>query len=250
MRKKMGMSLLCLFLLCLVVGCGTKREEEPKETVYYQVSFNSNGGTEIGTVRIRENGLVPEPNTPYKEGYSFLGWYYEDRPFPFDTPITSDLVLEARWRATSSNKHPSNSNTTDDSYALVPNCIGEDSSEAETELERLGLLVTLSTQTVSNLDYPNAKEGTIISQSSAPNTRLLKGSVITLTVAEVEILYPDFTDGSYTVEDVQNFGKQYGVVIRVVYSENPENSGHILLQSRKARSKVINGSTLTITVAR
>ena len=48
---------------------------------------------------VAEGSQVPEPDAPRRSGYSFLGWYIAgtSTKYDFTTPVTSDLVLEARW---------------------------------------------------------------------------------------------------------------------------------------------------------
>ena len=67
---------------------------KPKE---YNISFNTNGGNEISAQVIKENALVTRPNDPTKENYEFMGWYFNGAPFSFDTKITKDMVLNAKW---------------------------------------------------------------------------------------------------------------------------------------------------------
>ena len=46
--------------------------------------------------------LVPEPEDPVRNGYWFAGWYTADGTlYDFETPVTEDFVLTARWRAES-----------------------------------------------------------------------------------------------------------------------------------------------------
>ena len=63
----------------------------------YTVTFNSDGGSEVKRKRVAENGSVIEPTEPTKEGYNFLGWYLNDAEFDFNTKITSDITLIAKW---------------------------------------------------------------------------------------------------------------------------------------------------------
>lgn len=64
----------------------------------YTVSFHSVGGTYITSTRVLANQKIEEPITPKKEGYAFLGWYNGDTIFDFNTGITSNLNLEAKWQ--------------------------------------------------------------------------------------------------------------------------------------------------------
>lgn len=43
------------------------------------------------------NGKTSAPDTPVKSGYRFAGWYSGDAKWNFDTPVTENLTLTAKW---------------------------------------------------------------------------------------------------------------------------------------------------------
>ncbi len=61
----------------------------------YTVMFASDNDV-IETQTITENDLAVS-FTPVKEGYEFIGWYDNETLFDFNTPITDDVMLEAKW---------------------------------------------------------------------------------------------------------------------------------------------------------
>ncbi len=63
----------------------------------YQVTFDTDGGNIINSLMIKENAKIIQPEDPVKDGYIFDGWYYQNQLFDFDTKITTDIVLKARW---------------------------------------------------------------------------------------------------------------------------------------------------------
>jgi uncharacterized repeat protein (TIGR02543 family) len=65
--------------------------------VKYTIRFENEG--EVKTYTVEKDGLVIEPNEPTKEGYVFLGWYLDDNKFDFNTPITKNIVLKAKFVA-------------------------------------------------------------------------------------------------------------------------------------------------------
>lgn len=65
--------------------------------IKYDITFETNGGSLVETCSVDEDGLIIKPEDPVREGYVFLGWYYNGELFDFSTPVTSDMVLEARW---------------------------------------------------------------------------------------------------------------------------------------------------------
>ena len=75
----------------------TKKVTTSTTTKSYKVSFNSNGGSSINTIRVKENGKVKLPEPPVREGYKFIGWYYRGVEFDFNTKIKQDYILIAKW---------------------------------------------------------------------------------------------------------------------------------------------------------
>ena len=87
--KKIVLSLVLLMcVFAISVGCGTNE---------YTVKFNSYGGTDIASQKVKEGETAKRPEDPTKEGFIFLDWYLEDSVFDFNTPITSNIVLNALW---------------------------------------------------------------------------------------------------------------------------------------------------------
>lgn len=68
-------------------------------TTYYDVSFDSNGGTAVDTQKNVQYGTTAtKPENPTREGYRFLGWFTKDgEAFDFSTPITKSMTLTAKW---------------------------------------------------------------------------------------------------------------------------------------------------------
>ena len=63
----------------------------------YTVKFDSNGGTAVPELIVNHGEKVIEPEKPTKEGHNFLGWYKDGAEFNFETPITEDITLTAKW---------------------------------------------------------------------------------------------------------------------------------------------------------
>jgi len=73
---------------------------------------------------------------------------------------------------------------------------------------------------------------------------------IVLHIPNVAAKYPDFTDGSYTVEDVQKFCEKYNISLEIKHEENSSyDEGTILKQSRPEGYTITNGTVFMITVA-
>ena len=53
-----------------------------KKIVYYEVKFKT----------------ISYPSHPSRSGYTFEGWYYNNKEFDLNTPITSDMTITAKWK--------------------------------------------------------------------------------------------------------------------------------------------------------
>lgn len=88
-----------IITLLAVSSCqsGTTEKTDAKSNVH-TVSFNSNGGTPISSVEVRDGQKVTEPNAPTRENYVFLYWEHNNRKWSFSmTNITEDITLSALW---------------------------------------------------------------------------------------------------------------------------------------------------------
>lgn len=68
--------------------------------VYYTVSFDTMGGSETDSARVRANGTAEEPEEPVKAGFVFDGWYTDrecTQKFDFTSRITRSMTLYAKW---------------------------------------------------------------------------------------------------------------------------------------------------------
>ena len=66
-----------------------------KPEKYYTVTFDADGEKE--SVSVKEGEKASEKEAPQKEGYTFLGWYLEDQKYDFETPVSTDITLCAKW---------------------------------------------------------------------------------------------------------------------------------------------------------
>lgn len=68
------------------------------EVTKYTVTFDSNGGSSVQSVTINEGEKVTKPADPTKDGYIFLGWFLNDVLYNFDTVVTNNITLVAKWQ--------------------------------------------------------------------------------------------------------------------------------------------------------
>jgi len=62
------------------------------------VTFNTDGGSAVEAVKVKENSKLSEPVKPTKEGYLFNEWTLDGVTYDFNTPVTKDIELKATWR--------------------------------------------------------------------------------------------------------------------------------------------------------
>ena len=65
----------------------------------YKVTFDTNGGNTISSVKVKKNELVTKPTDPVKDGYTFKEWQVNGTTFDFTSPITSNTTITAVWEA-------------------------------------------------------------------------------------------------------------------------------------------------------
>jgi uncharacterized repeat protein (TIGR02543 family) len=73
----------------------------------YSITFDSNGGSPVNEIITDGKSEIQMPQNPTREGYDFLGWFYDDITFlnPFstnsliDNPISDNLTIYANWDA-------------------------------------------------------------------------------------------------------------------------------------------------------
>ena len=63
----------------------------------FTVTFDTDGGSAIKSVKVKENETVTKPTDPTKDGYNFLGWYLDNKEYDFNTKVTKDIILVASW---------------------------------------------------------------------------------------------------------------------------------------------------------
>ncbi|MDR2711858.1 MAG: InlB B-repeat-containing protein, partial [Clostridiales bacterium] len=67
----------------------------------HTVTFYSNDGSAVVSQTVEDKGQAEKPKDPTKTGFDFAGWYdnaaLSGSAYNFDTPITDDLDLYAKW---------------------------------------------------------------------------------------------------------------------------------------------------------
>ena len=126
---------------------------------------------------------------------------------------------------------------------------GKNYLEVQGALKALGLDVKTEEQEVEN--PKDHKEGEVVGQDVEPGQKVPVGTTITLYYAKVDEVYPDFTNGSYSVDEVQSFCDEHGVTLEIEYEESSDHKeGDIIYQSRAKDSVVAAGAKFKIKVAK
>ena len=76
------------------------RELEKPAPVKHAASFDTAGGSSVAPQTVEHGGKLAKPLDPTRAGYDFAGWFADTAltmPWDFDSPVTSDLTLFAKW---------------------------------------------------------------------------------------------------------------------------------------------------------
>lgn len=91
MKKRLLSLLGIIFAAILLVSCGKKT---------FEVDFDLNGGTSeaIAVQKVKDGGLVTEPNDPERVGHTFEGWTFGDELWNFGSDkVKGKTTLVASW---------------------------------------------------------------------------------------------------------------------------------------------------------
>lgn len=79
---------------------------------FYNVEFYPNNG-EGNTTQIVQSGQTVNPINPVRQGYELEGWILvsTNEVYDFNTPVISDIQLQARWKLINEENNITNPNT-------------------------------------------------------------------------------------------------------------------------------------------
>ncbi len=109
-KKNIFLGVLVAGMVFSIAGCKKdKKKTEPEnptppvtEQQTYTVTFDSKGGTAVAKATTNTDGKVAKPENPTKTDFDFGGWFTDSEcqnAFDFDTKITQDTTLYAKWTA-------------------------------------------------------------------------------------------------------------------------------------------------------
>ena len=133
---------------------------------------------------------------------------------------------------------------------VIENYVGKNYIEVKTILENnYGLHVVIEqTEVPDDKEYDKQE---IIRQDLEVGTEVPKGTNITLYIPEDIVEYPDFMDGTWTENDIQQFCDKHNVNVKFEYTSEPGyQEGEIVDQNRSKGTPIIEGYPIVITIAR
>ncbi len=68
------------------------------QEVSYNVTFNSNGGTEVSSQLVKKGEKANKPTDPTKDGYNFIEWLDGNSKYDFNAVVMQDIKLDASWK--------------------------------------------------------------------------------------------------------------------------------------------------------
>lgn len=69
------------------------------EVKKYTVTFDSNGGSKVSSKEVTSGSKVSKPSNPTRTGYKFSGWTLNNKAYDFNSKVTSNITLVAKWTA-------------------------------------------------------------------------------------------------------------------------------------------------------
>lgn len=70
---------------------------EKKAQEVFTVTFNSDGGSSVKKQSVKDGTKAAAPKNPTKKGYTFAGWYNGKAKYNFNSAVTKNLTLKAKW---------------------------------------------------------------------------------------------------------------------------------------------------------
>ena len=103
--KKVVLKSLVVIAAAIIFGAATsscgKNGNDDNVVKEFTVTFNSNQGTPVEPIKVKEGELAPKPDNPARTNHTFIGWYKElggINEWNFETDrVNSDIILYAKW---------------------------------------------------------------------------------------------------------------------------------------------------------
>jgi len=121
--------------------------------------------------------------------------------------------------------------------------------EIKAALEAKKIYVTIDKKSVE--DKTLYKENEIIEQSVEPGSELKEGEQIILIIPDIVSTYPDFKDGTWTIDKIRDFCAEYKLKLNIKEEERLDIKEGVIIDTNKTKEdRIVEGVTLTITVSK
>lgn len=141
----------------------------------------------------------------------------------------------------------------------VEDYTGKNYLEVKGKLEAYGINVIIEKKEMEVDSDEDYETNIIMDQSVKKGDHLSKGDNITLYIPDIKNLYPDFTDGTYSVSDIIDFANEYKLKLKFIDKDSKtisitsENANEyadykILTQNRATGTKVTENASFTIKI--
>ena len=68
-----------------------------QEITEYTIFFDSNGGSNVDTIKVKAGTKLNKPKDPTRNGYTFIEWQYNGKAYDFENAVNSNMELFAKW---------------------------------------------------------------------------------------------------------------------------------------------------------
>ena len=141
----------------------------------------------------------------------------------------------------------------------VEDYTGKNYLEVKGKLEAYGINVIIEKKEMEVDTDEDYETNIIMDQSIKKGEHLSKGDNITLYIPDIKNLYPDFTDGTYSVSDIIDFANEYKLKLKFIDKDSKtisitsENANEyadykIITQNRASGTKVTENASFTIKI--
>jgi len=200
--------------------------EAPEILDNYTVTFIIDGNTE--QTKVKENDTINKPKQPEKENYIFLGWYVGEEKYDFNSKVTKDIILTAKYKL--------------DEITITYDLDGGTGNTKETILRN----------TTVSIPEPPKKDGykfikwTLDDKDFSFTTKITEDITIKAIWEEIEYITITFdTDEGESIEPIiiEKYSKLNNLPI-------PEKEGYIFkewqLNNKKINSDIVVESDITL----